>query len=216
LQATKIIDAVVKNDRGDEVGEVDDLIISRNGKVKKVILSVGGFLKIGEKLVAVPFRSLEVNDRGDIVYNITKEQLDRHPKFNYREGLPYEDYYYSYRNPAALAPKGKSGGKYAPWECEYFPIRLRVSATFNRTVLNDKGEELGDIDELIINQEGKVENIILAVGGFKFMGMGEKLVALPFKPLKITNLGIIYNIITQQLNHLPEFSLGKSRQNQPL
>jgi sporulation protein YlmC with PRC-barrel domain len=60
LRATKIIDAVVKNDRGEEVGEVDDLIMSRNGKVKKVILSVGGFLKIGEKLVAVPFRDCQV------------------------------------------------------------------------------------------------------------------------------------------------------------
>jgi len=49
--------------------------------------------------------------------------------------------------------------------------------------------------------------------GSGLMGMGEKLVALPFKPLKIIDLGIIYNIATQQLNNLPEFSLGKSRQN---
>jgi hypothetical protein len=35
FRATKIVDAVVKNDRGEEVGEVDDLIISQNGKVMK-------------------------------------------------------------------------------------------------------------------------------------------------------------------------------------
>ncbi len=209
LRATKIIDVVVKNDRGDEVGEVDDLIMSRNGKVKKVILSVGGFLKIGEKLVAVPFRALRITERGDILYNITKEQLEKHPSFNYKEELPYEDYYSSYRNPSPPFQMGKYRGKYSPWEWEYFPSRLSVSAILSRTVLNNKGEELGDIDDLIINQEGKVEKIILAVGGFKFMGMGEKLVALPFKPLKITDLGIIYNITAQQLNNLPEFSYGK-------
>jgi len=43
LQATKIIDAVVKNNRGDEMGEVDDLVINQEGKVEKIILAVGGF-----------------------------------------------------------------------------------------------------------------------------------------------------------------------------
>jgi sporulation protein YlmC with PRC-barrel domain len=208
-RATKIIDTVVKNDGGDEVGEVDDLIMSRNGKVKKVILSVGGFLKIGEKLVAVPFRSLQITEKGDILYNITKEQLEKHPSFNYKEELPYEDYYSSYRNPSPPFQMGKYRGKYSPWEWEYFPSRLSVSAILSRTVLNNNGEELGDIDDLIIDQEGKVEKIILAVGGFKFMGIGEKLVALPFKPLKITDLGIICNITAQQLNNLPEFGYGK-------
>jgi len=209
LRATKIIDAVVKNDRGAEVGEVDDVIMSRNGKIKKVILSVGGFLKIGEKLVAVPFRPLEINDRGDIIYNITKGQLEKHPNFNYREELPYEDYYSSYRYPSTPPPEVKYKRKYVPWEWEYFPVRLRVSAVLDQTVINNGGEELGDIDDLIINQEGKVEKIVLAAGGFKFMGIGEKLVALPFRPLKITDIGIIYNITAQQLDELPEFSHGK-------
>lgn len=209
LQATKIIDAVVKNDRGNEIGEVDDLIMSRNGNIKKVILSVGGFLKIGEKLVAVLFRSLKVNDKGSIIYNITKEQLERHPKFTYKEELFYEDYYSSYRYPSAPAPGASIQREYAPWEWEYFPVRLQVSAVLDRTVIDNRGEELGDIDDLIINQQGKVEKIVLAVGGFKFMEIGEKLVALPFRPLKITDIGIVYNITAQQLDELPQFSYGK-------
>jgi sporulation protein YlmC with PRC-barrel domain len=211
LRASKIIDAVVKNDRGEEVGEVDDLIMSRNGKVKKVILSVGGFLKIGEKLVAVPLRSLQITERGDILYNITKEEIEKHPRFNYKEELPYEDYYSSYRNPSPPFQMGTYGGRYSPWEWAYFPSRLSVSAILNRTVLNNKGEELGDIDDLMINREGRIEEVILAVGGFKFMEMGEKLVALPFKPLKITDLGILYNIAVQQLKNLPEFSYERRR-----
>jgi sporulation protein YlmC with PRC-barrel domain len=211
LRASKIIDAVVKNDRGEEVGEVDDLIMSRNGKVKKVILSVGGFLKIGEKLVAVPLRSLQITERGDILYNITKEEIEKHPRFNYKEELPYEDYYSSYRNPSPPFQMGTYGGRYSPWEWAYFPSRLSVSAILNRTVLNNKGEELGDIDDLMINREGRIEEVILAVGGFKFMEMGEKLVALPFKPLKITDLGILYNITVQQLKNLPEFSYERRR-----
>ena len=93
FRASKIIDQTVKNAQGEELSEVDDLIMSRNGKTKKVILSVGGFLGIGDRLVAVPFKSLQISEKGGIVYNVTKQQLENHPVFNYgKEGL-YEYYY---------------------------------------------------------------------------------------------------------------------------
>jgi sporulation protein YlmC with PRC-barrel domain len=80
-RASRIIDHPVKNDRGEELGEVDDLIIRRNGRIKKVILSVGAFLGIGDRLVAVSFSSLKIDERGNILYCITKEQLEKHPVY---------------------------------------------------------------------------------------------------------------------------------------
>ena len=79
-----------------------------------------------------------------------------------------------------------------------------MSAVLNREVLNDKGEGVGEVDDLIINRSGKVEQIILSVGGF--LGIDEKLVAMPFKPLKITDIGIVYNVTMQELKNLPGFS----------
>lgn len=64
------------------MGEIDDLIIDRNGKVGQIILSVGGFLGIDEKLVALPFKPLKVADLG-IVYEVTKEEIKNSPRFNY-------------------------------------------------------------------------------------------------------------------------------------
>jgi sporulation protein YlmC with PRC-barrel domain len=211
LRVTQVIDAVVKNDRGEEVGEVDDLIVNRNGKIKQVVLSVGSFLGDGERMVAIPFRSLQITERGNIIYRVTKEQLEKYPKFNYREETSTEYYYPpspSYRLPSNPLQE-KTKAKYSPWEWEYFPERLRASAILNRTAWNIKGEELGDIDDLLINREGKVEEIILAVGGFKFLGVGERLVAIPFRPLKATDLGLIYNMTMEQLNNLPEFHYRK-------
>ncbi|NWG02785.1 MAG: PRC-barrel domain-containing protein [Syntrophaceae bacterium] len=92
-RASRIIDHPVKNDRGEELGEVDDLIIRRNGRVKKVILSVGAFLGIGDRLVAVSFSSLKIDERGNILYRITKEQLEKHPVYTYRKDHPYGLYY---------------------------------------------------------------------------------------------------------------------------
>ena len=228
FRAIKIIDQMVKNVQGEELGEVDDLIMSRNGKIKKVILSVGGFLGVGDRLVAVPFKSLQIGEKGDIVYNVTKQQLENHPVFSYRrEGLHgyyYEPFYplpaygmrreYRYPPPppygepyAPFPPRGKYRGEFGPWEWEYFPERLRISAILNRAVLNNKGEEVGEIDDIIINRSGKAEQIIFSVGGF--LGIDEKLVAMPFKPLKVTDLGIVYNVSREELKNLPGFHYEK-------
>ncbi len=79
-----------------------------------------------------------------------------------------------------------------------------MSVILNRTVLNNKGEDVAEINDLIINRNGKVEQIILSVGGF--LGIDEKLVAMPFKPLKVTDLGIVYNVSKQQLKDRSGFS----------
>jgi sporulation protein YlmC with PRC-barrel domain len=228
FRASKIIDQTVRNAQGEELGEVDDLIMSRNGKIKKVVLSVGGFLGVGDRLVAVPFKSLKIDEKDEIVYNVTKQQLENHPVLNYRReglyGYYYQPFYqfpaYSarreYRYPppppygepyAPFPPRGKYRGEFGPWEWEYFPERIRMSVMLNRTVLNNRGEEVGEIDDLIINRNGKVEQIILSVG--VFLGIDEKLVAMPFKPLKVTDLGIVYDVTMQELKNLPGFSYEK-------
>jgi sporulation protein YlmC with PRC-barrel domain len=232
IRASKMIDEIVRNDHGEELGEVDDLIMSRSGKIKKVILSVGGFLGVGYRLVAVQYRSLQINEKGDLIYNVTKEQLEKHPEFSYRkEGLygnyfpptptyryPYNPGYYfpqnppyppyppnpPYGKPYGTIPEGRHRGWYEyPWTWEYFPDRLQISAILNRSVLNDRGEMVGELDDLLISPKGKVDQMILSVGGF--LGIETKLVAVPFRPLKITDMGIVYNVTQQELEHLPEF-----------
>jgi sporulation protein YlmC with PRC-barrel domain len=63
----------------DKIGDVNDLIIGENGEITHAVVGVGGFLGIGEKDVAVPFKELKVVEReGDIrlIYSATKEQLE--------------------------------------------------------------------------------------------------------------------------------------------
>jgi sporulation protein YlmC with PRC-barrel domain len=234
-RVSRIIDHTVRNDRGEELGEVDDLIMSRNGKIKKVILSVGGFLGVGFRLVAVSFKSLQMGEKGDIVYKITKQQLENHPEFSYRkEGLygnyfppeptyrfPYNPgYYYPLYPPYPPYPRppyGKPYGRipeerrkeeyYYPWTWEYFPERLQISAILNRNVLNEKGEIVGDLYDLIISPNGKAQEIILSVG--EFLGIEEKRVAMPFEPLKITDVGVVYNVTRRELENRPALSTEK-------
>jgi sporulation protein YlmC with PRC-barrel domain len=52
-RSSKLIGVNVYNDANDKVAEIEDIIIDKSGKVINVILSVGGFLGIGEHYVAV-------------------------------------------------------------------------------------------------------------------------------------------------------------------
>lgn len=54
----KLDGATVYNGQGDDIGTIDDLLMSSDGKISKVVISVGGFLGIGDKLVEVPFSKL--------------------------------------------------------------------------------------------------------------------------------------------------------------
>ena len=61
----------------------------------------------------------------------------------------------------------------------------RSSKLIGVNVYNDNNEKIGDIQELIVDKSGKVDNVILGVGGF--VGMGEHYVAVPMEKLKWVN-----------------------------
>ena len=62
---------------------------------------------------------------------------------------------------------------------------FRSSKLIGVNVYNDNNEKVGDIQELIVDKSGKVDNVVLGVGGF--LGMGEHYVAVPMEKLKWVN-----------------------------
>jgi sporulation protein YlmC with PRC-barrel domain len=69
-----------------KIGEIDDALIDKEGRVTAIIIGVGGFLGIGEKDVAVPFSSVrasEKNNKWYLVLNTNKEALKAAPGFTY-------------------------------------------------------------------------------------------------------------------------------------
>jgi len=61
----------------------------------------------------------------------------------------------------------------------------RASKLVGVNVYNDANEKIGDIDDVILDKSGKIENVILGVGGF--LGMGEHYVAVAYDKLKWSN-----------------------------
>lgn len=100
-RASKVIGVNVYNEANEKVGDISELIIDSAGRVEGAVLSVGGFLGLGEHLVAVPMNQLKfANEAGKTttgstssntkewypdraVLNVTKDQLKSMPAFKY-------------------------------------------------------------------------------------------------------------------------------------
>jgi sporulation protein YlmC with PRC-barrel domain len=54
-RASKVVGLSVYNDANESLGSINDLLTDKSGNIKAVIIGVGGFLGVGEHLVAVPF-----------------------------------------------------------------------------------------------------------------------------------------------------------------
>jgi hypothetical protein len=53
----------VYNEANEKIGDINEVILDRSGKVANVILGVGGFLGLGERYVAVAFDKLKWVDQ---------------------------------------------------------------------------------------------------------------------------------------------------------
>src|SRR5947199_193851 len=58
-RASKVVGLSVYNDNNESLGSINDLLMDKSGNIKAVVLGVGGFLGVGEHLVAVPFDKIK-------------------------------------------------------------------------------------------------------------------------------------------------------------
>src|SRR6202521_5902330 len=85
-RASKVIGSSVVNDANETIGKIDDLLVSSDGKQPYAVLSVGGFLGMGTRLVVVPYDTLRFADNQVILPGGTKEGLKMLPEFKYASG----------------------------------------------------------------------------------------------------------------------------------
>jgi sporulation protein YlmC with PRC-barrel domain len=58
-RASKLVGLSVYNDSNESLGSINDLLTDKSGNIKAVIIGVGGFLGVGEHLVAVPLDKIK-------------------------------------------------------------------------------------------------------------------------------------------------------------
>jgi hypothetical protein len=75
-RASKVIGSTVVNDANQTIGKIDDLLVTRDGKEPYAVLSVGGFLGMGTRLVVIRYDSLKFPDNKIMLPGGTKDGLN--------------------------------------------------------------------------------------------------------------------------------------------
>lgn len=84
VKASSIIGTDVVNPKGDNLGDVKEVVIDpRTGKIAYAVVSFGGFLGMGEKLFAIPFNAFHYDvTKSHYVLDVSKERLQAAPGFD--------------------------------------------------------------------------------------------------------------------------------------
>ena len=89
VRASKLIGSSVYNDKDEKIGSVDDILLGQNNQPTQAVLSIGGFLGMGSKLVTVPYDQLKFgntnanSDQRVMLPGATRDALNKMESFHY-------------------------------------------------------------------------------------------------------------------------------------
>jgi sporulation protein YlmC with PRC-barrel domain len=88
MMSSKLVGMNVYNNQNEKLGEVEDLVIDNGKTVTGVVVSVGGFLGMGEHYVLIDPASIAVSDKDGTmrgVVDTNKDNLKAAPGFTYKK-----------------------------------------------------------------------------------------------------------------------------------
>lgn len=167
-RVSDLIGKTVASPRGEQLGEIEDLIAMPGvDKPPTIVLSVGGIGGVGDKWYATSFDELRISPDGDgLVLDASRDQLTAAPPFDYqprigeRSGVP-----------------GVSGPGTAN----------SIGSLLGATVVDETGDSIGEVEDLVVSTRSEGTRAVVASGGV--VGIGERLVAVPFDELHIDRTG---------------------------
>jgi sporulation protein YlmC with PRC-barrel domain len=83
---TNYFKQAVYDPKESKIGDIEDVLVDKAGKVTGLVIGVGGFLGAGEKDVIVPFSAIKTSKRNDkwwLTLDETKDDLKKAPGFTY-------------------------------------------------------------------------------------------------------------------------------------
>jgi len=118
LLASKVKGADVIGSDDKKIGDISDLLFSKDGKLEAYILSVGGFLGVGAKEVALAPSNVQIvqdNNSWKLKVSMTKDQLAQAPNFEHYKDQRTTTGASGTSGTGATAPRNApSGGAMAP------------------------------------------------------------------------------------------------------
>ena len=87
-RASHLMGLTVKNAANESIGDINEILIDKDGRVAAIVIGVGGFLGMGERHAAVAYSALQLSRDKDgrplARVNLTKEQLKSAPEWKWQ------------------------------------------------------------------------------------------------------------------------------------
>jgi sporulation protein YlmC with PRC-barrel domain len=81
-RVSKIIGKKVVSQKGEDLGKIEDLMLSKEACLDYIILAPGGLLGTGDRLIPIPWKALKTGAQADtIIIDMDKSQLEKAPSF---------------------------------------------------------------------------------------------------------------------------------------
>ena len=224
----KLIGRNVKNAENATIGEIKSIHIGKDGKVDSVLVSVGGFLGVGDREVRIAWSDLRISDNGEkVMVNMTKDQLRAKPEYRYRDqswrGQVFTDTgpWIARPSDAAKARErtaestkpidrtGEPSDQAATISTGDFNASgdMSANAIVGATVRNEHREFVGKVEDVYVDNTGAIKTVVVSVGGF--LGVGAKDVAVKWNELEFSRDGTSLVITTgwtkDSLKAMPDY-----------
>jgi len=202
-KASEVIGMEIRNYQNEKLGKIDELAVDlESGRVVQAVLSIGGFLGLGDRLVAVPPSTLHIDSAKKVVHlDADKEKLKASPPFEMTKWEEYsttnylgEVYHHYGQEPYFNVPKSRLGHV------------MRATKVIGLPVKNLQDEKLGKVDNLTVDLMGaRLVTVIISSGGF--LGLGNELSAVPPAALRFNSErnALILDATKESLTQAPRF-----------
>lgn len=221
-------------DGWNDIGEINDVILTRDGRVDAVLVDIGGFLGMGERQVAVGMENIRfvsdsatAEDLNDffLVMQADRAILEAAPEYlgGAVTPVPAEDTAAvdgdgmaapAVGNDAEVAATDTApadGTRMVEGYAAVDPAGVTAEQLIGVRLYGPADEDLGAISDIVLDENGRAAKVIVDVGGF--LGIGAKPVAIDMRDMQLmqatdgdTLRG--YVPMTQdELKNLPEASI---------
>jgi hypothetical protein len=160
----------------DMAGNVTDIVISRSGEVMALVVDAGGYLGKGaERVISLDDIILapDMDERGEyfVIYNGRKDAFEKTSE--------YEEDQVQFRQTDRMMD-GETVEIVAIGD-------LGTDAMLGMAAFGENNNWVGEVSQFTLTGEGKVDKVILDIGGF--LGIGETQVSVPLDMIEFRRLG---------------------------
>ena len=215
-KSSSLIGTHVVNRANTTIAELRDLVLSPEGGVKYAVLGFGGVAGVGESYTAAPFELLDVRlqeDKWAVNLEMAADDFKNAPRIQSDDYRELTDPQWTARVDRFFTPRSesdeKSKAETEPAAREHRAVEHVILASKVRGAKPKyaQNQELGKLEDLLLDREHRVAFVILGRGGLA--GIGETYIPVPWAKLSLSkakeNTGITVTIdaTKEQLEKAP-------------